>query len=63
MKRYREMVLDLARDSSDVEDSNVFEFVNSIKEGEWCDDNNKFASMSLLLAEHFNKLANKRGLL
>ena len=61
MKRYREMVLDLALDRSDVKDSNVFEFVNNVTEGEWCDSNNNFASVSLLLARYFKKEASKRG--
>jgi len=50
MKRYKEIVLDLAETRTDVNSSSVVQFVQDVKEDEWC-VNNKFVSVSAFLAK------------
>lgn len=50
MNRYREMVLHLARSRSDVNNSEALQFVNDVKDGEWCIDG-KFVSVSEILRQ------------
>lgn len=50
-KRYKEMVLELAHARTDMNGSGVVDFVNHLKDGEWCIDK-KFVSVSAFLGEY-----------